>query len=111
MDDDLRTPEALAALFGLVRVLNAALDAGRVSSVAAREAADVLRGRLDVLGLATLHPPEEPAVPEEVKRLAEARQEARQGRDFARADELRDALAARGWTVRDTPRGPELVPT
>ncbi len=30
-------------------------------------------------------------------------------RDFARADELRDQLAADGWVVRDTPDGARLV--
>ncbi|CAA9544447.1 MAG: Cysteinyl-tRNA synthetase [uncultured Thermoleophilia bacterium] len=110
LDDDLSTPQALAALFGLVRVLNAALDEGGVSSQAVAGAADVLVDRLDVLGLAGLDAGGEPPVPEEVRRLADARQAARLERDFGRADELRDELAARGWSVRDTPRGPELVP-
>ena len=38
------------------------------------------------------------------------REEAREARDFERADRLRDELAARGWQVRDTPEGPQLVP-
>ena len=37
------------------------------------------------------------------------REQARADRDFARADELRDELAALGWEVRDTADGPRLV--
>ena len=41
----------------------------------------------------------------EAQRLLEEREQARAERDFARADALRDELAARGWEVRDTPEG------
>ena len=39
----------------------------------------------------------------------EAREQARAGRDFQRADLIRDELASRGYEVRDTPDGPRLV--
>jgi cysteinyl-tRNA synthetase len=41
--------------------------------------------------------------------LADARQAARAGRDFAEADRLRDEIAAAGWVVRDAAGGYELV--
>ena len=44
-----------------------------------------------------------------LSRLLAEREAARRERDFARADELRDRLAASGWEVRDGPSGPELV--
>ena len=40
--------------------------------------------------------------------LAQARQAARQAKDFARADALRKELQAQGWTVEDTAAGPRL---
>lgn len=43
--------------------------------------------------------------PERVRRLAQERAAARSARDFARADALRDELAALGWLVTDTPEG------
>jgi glycosyltransferase involved in cell wall biosynthesis len=46
----------------------------------------------------------------EVDRLLEERQAARERRDFAAADALRDQLRQAGWLVRDTPAGPELAP-
>jgi cysteinyl-tRNA synthetase len=46
----------------------------------------------------------------DVDRLLEQRQAARDRRDFATADALRDQLRQAGWLVRDTPGGPELTP-
>ena len=38
------------------------------------------------------------------------REEARAAKDFARADAIRDELAARGWEVRDSAEGAEAGP-
>jgi glycosyltransferase involved in cell wall biosynthesis len=46
----------------------------------------------------------------DVHHLLEQRQAARERRDFASADALRDELRRAGWLVRDTPDGPQLVP-
>jgi cysteinyl-tRNA synthetase len=50
------------------------------------------------------------AVPEAVRRLADARVAARAARDWARADELRDELRAAGWVAEDGPGGTVLRP-
>ena len=47
---------------------------------------------------------------EEIPALAEARQQARDAKDFAESDRLRDEIAALGWEVRDVAGGFELVP-
>ncbi len=107
MDDDLNTPEALAALFDLVAAGNRAMDQGATT---ASEAAAVLAGlvRIDrVLGVLE----QAEARPDaEVLALAEARNRARKERNWAEADRMRDALAAKGWEIRDTPEGPKLKP-
>jgi cysteinyl-tRNA synthetase len=46
----------------------------------------------------------------EVRDLLSQRQAARERRDFATADALRDRLREAGWLVRDTPGGPQLTP-
>jgi hypothetical protein len=48
--------------------------------------------------------------PAKVRDLLRERDAARAARQWDRADELRDRLLARGWEVRDTPEGSELVP-
>ena len=69
---------------------------------------ELLRRALDVFGLASLA--ELPDAPAEVVSLAERRAEARERRDFAEADRLRDEIARRGWEVRDVSEGFRLVP-
>jgi cysteinyl-tRNA synthetase len=90
LDDDFSTPRALAVLFG-----------------APPEARDTVAEVLDVLGLGGLAEVEE--APGEVELLADARRAARDRRDFAESDRLRDEIAALGWEVRDTAGGHELV--
>lgn len=50
----------------------------------------------------------EESVPEEVKALVEAREEARNAKDWKKADALRTEIEARGFTVKDTDKGFEL---
>lgn len=98
---DFNTARALAAVFEWVRKANR-------SSADTVGQAD-LREMLDVLGLANLLARESVQAPAEVLALVAERERARAQRDFARADGLRDELAARGWEVRDGPGGSELV--
>ena len=58
--------------------------------------------------------PEEPAtadIPAEIQALAEQRWQAKQAKDWAACDQLRDQLIAQGWTVKDTADGYELEPS
>jgi cysteinyl-tRNA synthetase len=99
--DDFNTPRALAELFDLINAVN------RDGFTADVEPA--LAEMLDVLGLEHLLEADEP-VDEDLIRLANERDEARLARDFERADRVRDELRERGYEIRDTPEGPELVP-
>jgi hypothetical protein len=49
--------------------------------------------------------PREEALSADVQALVDARQQARAAKNFAESDRLRDELATRGWTVKDTPEG------
>jgi cysteinyl-tRNA synthetase len=106
LEDDLNISAALAALFDLVRDVNRLLDRGEIAGAGATAVLDTL-GRFDSV-LAVLSPDAEEAAPADILALAAERQAARKQRDFARADALRDELAARGWIVEDTPDGPRV---
>jgi cysteinyl-tRNA synthetase len=99
--DDFNTPRALAALAAWVSEANRREGVGR----------DQLVEMLDVFGLASLAEPESGADGPDAAalELLEARNAARDAKDWAEADRLRDALAETGWTVRDGPGGAELV--
>ena len=90
LDDDFNTPEALAVLHGW-------------------RDHELLRRALGIFGLDSVAELEE--APAEIARLAEQRRDARDAKDFAGADRLRDEIAAAGWEVRDVaePPGYRLV--
>jgi cysteinyl-tRNA synthetase len=100
--DDFNTARALAALYDWIREANR-----REGPVGGSH----LREMLDVLGLASLLDAATDGPPPAAVELAERRGAARDARDWAEADRLRDELRAMGWEVRDGPQGPELVQT
>ena len=97
---DFNTPQALAALAGWTREANRREGVGR----------DDLVEMLDIFGLADLARPVAGDGPDAaaLELLAE-RNAAREAKDWAAADRLRDELSAAGWEVRDGPAGAELV--
>lgn len=105
MDNDLDTPGAVDLMFRQVREANTALDQGDTANGAL--AAATAKVIADTLGLELRSGSD---VPAEIQELADQRHAARQAKDFARADELRDRLAEAGWSVEDSADGPVLVP-
>ena len=109
MDDDLNTADAISAVFELVTAINTAVKDGATKEFA-QKALDVLMELTTVLGLLQ-QDPEEAAeeIEPEVQALIDERQAARKAKDFARADEIRDQLKARGITLKDTPQGVQVI--
>ncbi len=99
--DDFNTPRALAAVHELVGEINRRSPAG---------GHETLIEMLDVLGLGGLAGSGGEGPPPEAEALLTERNSARADRDFTRADEIREELAALGWEVRDTAEGARLVP-
>ena len=106
LGDDLNISAAQAALFDLVRDANRRLDAGELGGKAASGMLDQLR-QFDRV-FATLDVDVDEDVPPGVMARARERQEARQAKDYGRADAIRDALAAEGWVIEDTASGPRI---
>jgi cysteinyl-tRNA synthetase len=94
MDDDFNTPKAFAAVFELIREANAKGAVPPPSFFAFIS---------ETFGI-ILQAPED--IPSDIRDIVSQRQEAREQKDFARSDELRTALAEKGYTVDDTPYGP-----
>jgi cysteinyl-tRNA synthetase len=90
LEDDFNTPDALAVLH----------------EWRAASQLDLLNRGLSIFGLGFV--PEPP--PERVQELAKERSRARELKDFAESDRLRDEILALGWIVQDGADGPTLVP-
>lgn len=110
MDDDLNTAGALAALFVFVKEANTALDGaaggiGRVDRESADEALASMDEVLGVLALAEAGRRVGESERERIDHLVAERDLARSRRDYARADAIRDHLAAEGIVLEDSAKG------
>ena len=113
MDDDLSIPSALAALYEAIRAGNTALEREDLASVAS--ALSAVRGMVEVLGINPEAPQwasqgsgEGRALDAIVTSLIEQRKAARAAKDFARADEIRDALQKAGIKLEDAAESTHL---
>ena len=98
LTEDLNTPSCLGALFNALKELaKTPMEPDRVASEL-----HALGTLTYALGLKLFsHAQRTIPVPDEIRSLAERRWKAREARDWATADGLRDALAAKGWKVMD----------
>jgi len=113
MNDDLAVPTALASISEALKTGNSAITAG--DKVVIASAANEIRGALDVLGCDPFDPAfasggageDMTAALDGVIKLALAqRTAARERKDFAASDAIRDGLASLGITIEDTAQGP-----
>jgi cysteinyl-tRNA synthetase len=105
MDDDLNTPLAISAVHVLVSQIQ------KFAPFSFQEQESILDFFLfvgNVLGVSLL--PQEVIIPEEVRLLAEERYAARNNKDWAESDRLRDEICNRGYEVRDRSGGYDLLP-
>ncbi|MEG2135636.1 MAG: cysteine--tRNA ligase [Clostridia bacterium] len=106
MDDDLNTADALGVIFDYARDMNSTIsDANAPCKAALEKGISTLLTMTSVLGLLSK---EEDATPEDVKKLVEARVNAKKAKDFALADSLRKEALVLGYVIEDTPKGPKV---
>ena len=112
MNDDLAVPTALAGISEALRIGNSAITSGDKAVIAA--SASEIRGALEILGCDPLDPAfaisggvDLTDALDGVIQLALAqRTAARERKDFAASDQIRDGLAALGIIIEDTAQGP-----
>ena len=102
MDDDFNTADAISAIFELVKFANIQASAER-SAAFLKELKNLIVTLSDILGL--IVEKEEEMLDTDIEQLIAERQAARKAKNFARADEIRDELLAKGIVLKDTREG------
>ena len=102
MRDDLNLPAAVGHLFEFIKAFNTRLESGKATADERAAAMAMLRHANRILDVIEF--PQ--ALGAEVERLIAERQAARDRRDFARSDEIRQQLLAMGIQLDDTKDGP-----
>lgn len=105
--DDINISAALAALFDLIRELNALCDEEKLGRNEADDALRLLSEWDQVLAVLPLQKREE-EIPLDLLHLLEKRETARREKNYKMSDEMRDAIHARGYLIEDTPTGARL---
>lgn len=102
MEDDFNTADAIAAVFELVKYANTTTD-GESSKAYLQALLEMIVKLTDVLGIVVEE--KEELLDGDIEALIQERQAARKERNFARADEIRGELLARGIILEDTREG------
>ena len=103
LNRDLNTPASLGHLFSGLKA------AQKITGEQASQNLAAFDALIEALGL-ELPIEEVPSdIPAEIQDLAERRWQAKQNKDWAASDQLRDELTSLGWTIKDNPDGYELI--
>lgn len=105
--DDLNISSALAALFELIRETNGLADMGSVGSKDAKSVLAFLEKCNEVLGVFSFEE-QNVVIPEYLQEALRKRMEARQAKNWAEADNLRNFLLKEGYVIEDLPSGVRL---
>ena len=101
MDDDLNTPDAVTDWLNLAKLINTSLD----ESTSLEDLKYVKSAFDDFVLIFGVIEDEEITIDSDIDALIQEREEARQNKDYARADEIRDQLKAEGIVLKDTKDG------
>jgi cysteinyl-tRNA synthetase len=104
MDDDLNTSAAIASIFGQVKKINKLIAAGKMDASGAARVLETFKSIDTVLNVFQLGEIGRDAA---VAKLMAAREKARQGGDWQRADDIRRELTRRGVVVQDSKTEPD----
>ena len=102
MEDDFNTADAISAIFEMVKAANIHVTENSTAAFRDQVLSEIIK-LCDVLGIKTEK--KEELLDDEIQALIDERQAARKAKNFARADEIRDELLAKGIILKDTREG------
>ncbi len=107
MDDDFNTPRAFATIFDFIRNINGILSQSGLSTSDSNLIKEFFVTVNKSLGIIPAQINR--SLPQEIQKLIDERQQARDAKDFAKSDQLRQELKNLGYRIEDTTYGPLVV--
>ena len=104
--DDLDTPKTIALVFDWVRKLNIELDKNILTDNDVASALNFINYFNSIFNILS----DDFDIPDEILKLAQERQIARENKDWTESDNLRDLIDSKGWIIRDDNEGQKLIP-
>jgi len=101
MSDDFEISGALAAIFDLIKEANSLMADKNLDAEGAGKIRDFLSELNTVFGIFEVNR----EIDEDIQKLIDEREKAREDKDFAKADKIRDELKEKGIVLEDTPDG------
>ncbi|GBD34003.1 Cysteine--tRNA ligase [bacterium HR34] len=102
LEDDFNTPKAFGVLFDFVNEVNSLMDKGLLSKELSDKVLDFLNNIDTFLGFIYW----EEEIPQEIIELVQKREELRRKGEWGEADKIREEIQRRGYTIKDTEKGP-----
>jgi len=98
-DDDFNTSKVFGEIFETIKKLNIAADNGKLDEFTAKSVIELLNNFNQVLGIV---PASQSSVPDEIKKLADEREQFRKDKNFTESDKLRSEIESLGFEIKDT---------
>ena len=98
INDDLNMPLAMSVVWEAVKYPEKS-----------KKIAKLLKKFDTVLGIKIDYKKEEEKIPEEIQKLVEERKQARELKNWTKSDEIRDIINEKGYEIKDTKNGTEII--
>ena len=105
MDDDFNMPVALGVIFNYVRIINKYIDKTELTE---RNKQEILDFFIKINQILDVIDTEEVIPDKKIIELLRLRNEARERKDWKKADEIRKQLLKEGFIIEDTVNGPRI---
>ncbi len=105
LNDDMNTPNALAAVFGLMKFVNKEIEAGKADRKSLEAVKKFMASFNEIFGIIDSN---KEAVPSDILKLAEERERMRREKKFREADELRNEIRNKGYALEDSENGVKI---
>jgi cysteinyl-tRNA synthetase len=105
IEDDFSIPEALTDVYELMNYANTELDKKKLSLSETKSIIELFRTFNQILWIFDFPSPLSSDITDQIHQKLQERNEAKQNKDFKKADTLRDELLAMGWKILDSREG------